>query len=115
MNKTSIITASAWVILISLCLYFVFYREYVKVDTWKNKEIEKLDSIVNSLREQNTELSRQVEMIKNDITISNTKVNYYNNKRKEVKEKSHETITNVSKYSNDQLDSFFSKRYEDSH
>ena len=113
LSKERLITYGIVFILLSTLIYFVFLgdEEYV-VDY--NVKIEALESKVDSLHNNNDNLVYKIDTLNQKIVKLDQEIGLQDNKIVKLKYKVNEKVNTVDLFNDDELERFFTERYEKS-
>jgi peptidoglycan hydrolase CwlO-like protein len=95
-----------------LCLYNVFYTSRIKTDIngYKDK-IESIQTNIDSAKTINTEIGVKIDSVKERVITINNEVHHIDKTVTVVKQKTNEKINTINKFSNPELEYFFTNRY----
>lgn len=98
------------ILVISLSYYFVFYKDLEYIDIYK-KQIEALDSKIDSLHSENTFLEQEVDSLNTAITFLDKEINEQDKLLDELEKETNEKISTIDTLSVSDLTKFFTDRY----
>jgi hypothetical protein len=111
MNKTNIILIGIIAVLAAYILFFV--QAPLKVDV-KGYEV-KIDSLqhtVDSIYVENGKLDNQITEFENQVDIQDNKIQSLKDKLVLIKQETHEKVKSVDSFTDDELERFFTERYQ---
>jgi peptidoglycan hydrolase CwlO-like protein len=111
MNKTNIILIGIIAVLAAYILFFV--QAPLKVDV-KGYEV-KIDSLqhtVDSIYVENGKLDNQITEFENQVDIQDDKIQSLKDKLVLIKQETHEKVKSVDSFTDDELERFFTERYQ---
>lgn len=95
---------------ISLSYYFVFFKDLEYIDIYK-KQIEALDSKIDSLHSENKFLEQEVDSLNGAITFLDKEINEQDKLLDQLEKETNEKISSVDTLSVSDLTRFFTDRY----
>jgi peptidoglycan hydrolase CwlO-like protein len=111
MNKTNIILIGIIAVLAAYILFFV--QAPLKVDV-KGYEV-KIDSLqhtVDSIYVENGKLDNQIAGYESEILFQDDKIQSLKDKIVLIKQETHEKVKSVDSFTDDELERFFTERYQ---
>ena len=103
----------ALVIIVGVIFYWfsaIFSPKLDGIDTFKNK-IDSIDNKIVLLREQQKQVDENISELKGEVFEVESTIGSIKNQKVIIKEYYENKINSVDKFTNDELDSFFSNRY----
>ena len=111
MNKTNIILIGIIAVLAAYILFFV--QAPLKVDV-KGYEV-KIDSLqhkVDSIYVENGKLDNQIAEYETEVVFQDNKIQSLKDKLVLIKQETHEKVKSVDSFTDDELERFFTERYQ---
>lgn len=111
MNKTNIILIGIIAVLAVYILFFV--QAPLKVDV-KGYEV-KIDSLqhtVDSIYVENGKLDNQIAEYETEVVFQDNKIQSLKDKLVLIKQETHEKVKSVDSFTDDELERFFTERYQ---
>lgn len=111
MNKTNIILIGIIAVLAAYILFFV--QAPLKVDV-KGYEV-KIDSLqhtVDSIYVENGKLDNQIAEYETEVVFQDNKIQSLKDKLVSIKQETHEKVKSVDSFTDDELERFFTERYQ---
>jgi len=111
MNKTNIILIGVIAVLAAYILFFV--QAPLKVDV-KGYEV-KIDSLqhtVDSIYVENGKLDNQIAEFETEVDLQDNKIQSLKDKLVLIKQETHEKVKSVDSFTDDELERFFTERYQ---
>mgnify|MGYP000448015393 FL=1 len=111
MNKTNIILIGIIAVLAAYILFFV--QAPLKVDV-KGYEV-KIDSLqhtVDSIYVENGKLDNQIAEFETEVDLQDNKIQSLKDKLVLIKQETHEKVKSVDSFTHDELERFFTERYQ---
>jgi len=111
MNKTNIILIGIIAVLAAYILFFV--QAPLKVDV-KGYEV-KIDSLqhtVDSIYVENGKLDNQIAKFETEVDLQDNKIQSLKDKLVLIKQETHEKVKSVDSFTDDELERFFTERYQ---
>ena len=111
MNKTNIILIVIIAVLAAYILFFV--QAPLKVDV-KGYEV-KIDSLqhtVDSIYVENGKLDNQIAEYETEVVFQDNKIQSLKDKLVSIKQETHEKVKSVDSFTDDELERFFTERYQ---
>lgn len=114
--KTNITKQDILLLLVILLVgYNIFTTNSVRTDVKRYKtEIELLQTKVDSAKVVNTKIDTKIDSVKEHVASITKEIHHINNTITIVKTQTNEKANNASKFSNIELEQFFSSRYNKS-
>jgi len=103
----------ALIIIVGVVFYWfstIFSPKLEGMDTFKNK-IDSIDNKIVFLREQQKQVDENISELKGEVLQVESIIGSVKNQKVIIKEYYENKINSVDKFTNDELDSFFSSRY----
>jgi prophage DNA circulation protein len=103
----------ALIIIVGVVFYWfsaIFSPKLDGIDTFKNK-IDSIDNKIVFLREQQKQVDENISELKGEVFQVESTIGSVKNQKVIIKEYYENKINSVDKFTNDELDSFFSSRY----
>lgn len=99
-------------IIIALAAYNIFTTNRIKTDVrgYKNK-IESIQVKVDSAKAVNTKIGVKLDSVKQKVVTINNDIHHIDKTITIVKEKTNEKTNSINKFSNPELEYFFTNRY----
>jgi len=100
------------IIIAVLCLYNVFYTSRIKTDIKEYKDkIESIQTNIDSAKTINSKIDFKIDSVHQKVTTITKEVHHIDNTITVVKQKTNEKINTINKFSNPELEYFFTNRY----
>ena len=105
------------ILIILACLFGIYWVMYVwtPTDTMSKEDKAKIDSLTNLVNEINKHqnvIENQIGEINHEVDLIDNNISKIKSNKQKTEKKYHEAISNVDKYTEPELDSFFSNRYK---
>jgi prophage DNA circulation protein len=103
----------ALIIIVGVIFYWfsaIFSPKLDGINTFKNK-IDSIDNKIVLLREQQKQVDENISELKGEVFEVESTIGSVKNQKVIIKEYYENKINSVDKFTNDELDSFFSSRY----
>lgn len=106
-NAKNIFYAITWGILV----YIILFRDNNKNDGLYKEKLSNIEKGIQNVESSQKKVNSQIELFNLEIDKLQNKIDELEGEKTVIKEIYYEKINNVSKYSDKQLDSFFTERY----
>jgi len=103
----------ALIVIVGIFFYWmsaIFSPKLDRIDTFKNK-IDSIDNNITVLREQQKNVDENITQLKGEVFEVENTIGSVKNQKVIIKEYYENKINNVDKFTNHELDSFFTNRY----
>ena len=99
-------------IIILLAVYNIFNTNGIKTDVKGYKEkIENIKAKVDSAKVENSKIGHKIDSVKGKVVTINKEIHYIDKTITIVKQNTNEKVNTVNKFSNPELEYFFTNRY----
>lgn len=100
-----------YVITWGFIIYVILYGGNRKDDEYYKEKLQSIETKIKDIDEHQKQLNKDIVDFGKQVSEIEDKISEVENQKTIIKEIYHEKINNVSKYSDKQLDSFFTERY----
>ena len=111
MNKTNIILIGIIAVLAAYILFFVQAPLKVDVKVYEVK-IDSLQHTVDSIYVENGKLDNQIAEYETEVVFQDNKIQSLKDKLVLIKQETHEKVKSVDSFTDDELERFFTERYQ---
>lgn len=88
-----------------------FYLKGTYMDSESRKEVKELNKLIKELKKDNEALTNEIKTINKNLEVVDQNINKLEAQKTIIKEIYHEKINSVNNYTDTQVDSFFTDRY----
>ncbi len=113
MSPNSTFKPNATLLLVlALLVYIIFSTNGIKTDIKKYEDkIEQVQIKIDSAQSVNTVIDKKIDSVTEKVVTVNKEIQHIDKTITIVKQQTHEKVNNVSKFSNPELEYFFTNRY----
>ena len=106
-NAKTIFYVLTWLFLV----YVIIFRQDSKKDGVYKEKLTNIEKGIQDIEKSQKQINSQIDVFNSEMQKIQNRITELDGEKTVIKEVYYEKINNVSKYSDKQLDSFFTERY----